>query len=185
MYDHSMKKSPALILTGLVCILLIIAGCMSSSDATSGTTQPGTNIAPLPDAQPIATASTDTPWSGTWATTYNYGETGLFVEVFSLTQTGSLVTGTYSSGDECEFIPDTTGDETNFTGNCYGTINGTLDGNTLTGIWVDTDKTGTYTGWFTFELSENGRVFQGYWADESEGFEALKNTTQFWNGVKV
>jgi hypothetical protein len=79
----------------------------------------------------------------------------------------------------------TTADMTLFTGNCYGTINGTVDGNRLTGMWVDTDKTGTYTGWFTFELSENGRVFQGHWVDESVGFDALKNTIQFWNGVKV
>jgi len=185
MYDHSMNKSPPLILAGLVCLLIIVAGCTSSSGAPPATTPSGTTVAPLPTAQPLAPASTDTPWSGTWATTYNYGETGLFVEVFSLTQTGSSVTGTYNSGDECAFVVNTTPDETPFTGNCYGTINGTAEGNRLTGIWVDTDNTGTYTGWFTFELSENGRVFQGYWVDESEGFEALKNTTQFWNGVKV
>ena len=184
-----MKKSVALILAGLVCVMGILAGCTNSVGPAAATPPSGTIVAPESpapaDTRTPATASADTPWSGTWATTYNYGETGLFVEVFSLTQTGSLVTGSYSSGDECEGTVNATAGEIPFTGNCYGTINGTADGNRLNGMWVDTDKTGTYTGWFTFELSENGRSFRGFWVDEPEGVEALKNTTQFWNGVKV
>lgn len=184
-----MKKSPAIILAGLVCLMLIAAGCTSSSGTTPATTPSGTTVAPMQSAPAVArtttTTSTAMPWSGTWATTYNFGETGLFVEVFSITQTGSSVTGTYNSGDECEGTVNNTADKTIFTGNCYGTINGTADGNNLTGIWSDTDNTGTYTGWFTFDLSENGRSFHGHWVDEVEGVGALKNTTQFWNGVKV
>jgi len=184
-----MKKSRAIILTGLVCVMVIAAGCTSSSGTVPATTPAARTVAPVPPAPAsagtTATASAATPWSGTWATTYNFGETGLFVEVFSITQAGSSVTGTYSSGDDCEGTVNNTADKTIFTGNCYGTINGTAEGNNLTGIWSDTDNTGTYTGWFEFELSENGRSFHGHWVDTVDGVEALKNTTQFWNGVKV
>ncbi len=184
-----MKISLAIILASLVCVMVIAAGCTSSSGTVPATTPVAKTVAPMPSAPTAvrtnATASTATPWSGTWATTYNFGETGLFVEVFSITQTGSSVTGTYSSGDECEGTVNNTADRSVFTGNCYGTINGTADGNKLTGIWSDTDNTGTYTGWYTFELSENGRSFHGHWVDAVDGVGALKNTTQFWNGVRV
>jgi hypothetical protein len=184
-----MKISLVIILASLVCVMVIAAGCTSSSGTVPATTPAAKTIAPMPSA-PTAkgtttTASTATPWSGTWATTYNFGNSGLFVEVFSISQTGSYVTGTYSSGDECEGTVNNTADRSIFTGNCYGTINGTADGNKLTGIWSDTDNTGTYTGWFTFELSENGRSFHGHWVDAVDGVGALKNTTLFWNGVKV
>lgn len=184
-----MKRIPVIILAGLLCGLLIAAGCTSSSGTSPLTTPTVTTITPI-QAVPVAvaetgTASADAPWSGTWATTYNFGESGLFVEVFTITQNGSSVTGTYSSGDDCEGTFNNTADKSVFTGNCYGTINGTADGNKLTGIWADTDNTGTYTGYFEFEQSANGRAFHGHWVDEVEGVGALKNTTQFWNGVKV
>lgn len=184
-----MKISLAIILASLVCVMVIAAGCTSSSGTVPATTPAAGTVAPIPSdptaTGTTATASTATPWSGTWATTYNFEDSRLFVEVFSITQTGSSVTGTYSSGDDCEGTVNNTADKTIFTSNCYGTINGTAEGKKLTGIWSDTDNTGTYTGWFEFEQSANGKSFRGHWVDEVEGIGALKNTTQFWNGVKV
>lgn len=184
-----MKKTLAIILAALVCVMVFAAGCTSSSGTEPSTTPAGRTVAPMlptpTSAGTNATASTATPWSGTWATTYNFGDSGLFVEVFSIIQTGSSVTGTYSSGDDCEGTVNNTADKTIFTGNCYGTINGTAEGTKLTGIWSDTDNTGTYTGWFEFEQSPNGKSFHGHWVDTVDGVGALKNTTQFWNGVKV
>jgi hypothetical protein len=34
-------------------------------------------------------------------------------------------------------------------------------------------------------MSDDGKSFRGYWVNKTEGAEALKNTTQFWNGVRV
>jgi len=181
-----MEKFSVAILAGLVGLMLIAAGCTSPSGTNPATTPAATTIVPVPSAQAAAAATTPAAtavsWSGVWATTYNFGESGLFVEVFNITQTGSSVTGIYSSGDDCSGPVNATAD---LTGNCYGTLNGTADGARLTGIWSDTDPTGTYTGFFEFEQAANGRSFHGHWVNLPEGPGALKNTTQFWNGVKV
>ena len=182
-----MRKIIAIILAGVVCVMMIACGCTGTSVTSPVTVTPATKtLAPVPSA-PAVTAVTTTgasavSWSGTWATTYNSGETGLFVEVFHITQDGSTVTGTYTSGDDCSGPANATAD---LTGNCYGTLNGTMNGARLTGMWSDTDPTGTYTGYFEFEQAPNGRSFHGHWVDLPEGPEALKNTTRFWNGVKV
>jgi len=176
-----MKKSMVFILTGVICLMMISCGCTGSSKTLPAETPAAGTVAPEL-VETTSTLTTTVSWSGVWATTYNFGETGLFVEVFHLTQIGSSVTGTYSSGDDCSGQANATAD---LTGNCYGTINGTAEGDRLIGIWTDTDPTGTYAGYFEFEQAANGKSFQGRWVDLHEGPGALKNTTQFWNGVKV
>jgi hypothetical protein len=185
--ECNMKKFIAIILAGVVCVMMIVCGCTGTSGTTPAPLTPATKtIAPVPSA-PAGTAAaiknaTAVSWSGTWATTYNFGETGLFVEVFHIIQNGTYVEGIYDSGDDCSGPANATAD---LTGNCYGTLNGTANGSRLTGIWSDTDPTGTYTGYFEFEQAANGKTFHGHWVDLPEGPGALKNTTQFWNGVKV
>jgi hypothetical protein len=147
------------ILAGITCLLLLAAGC---------TTTPGTQSVTTPTATSAVTAAPTTAapsWSGTWNTTYSSMEYGAVIEVITLKQTGSSVTGTYNDGK--------------------GTINATVQEGTLTGTWHDSDTSGTYSGFFEFERSADDKSFTGRWVATTEGADALKNTPRFWNGVRV
>lgn len=156
-----MKKSLALILAGLVCLLLIAAGCTSPSGTNPATTPAATTATPAAAAT-IATASTAAPWSGTWNTLFNSGHE-LVGGTLILIQTGSSVTGIQNNG----------------------TFNATLQGNTLTGTWNDRPGFGNATGVFRLVLSEDANSFAGTWAPASEGTAALENTTRTWSGTKA
>nr|WP_319376069.1 hypothetical protein [uncultured Methanoregula sp.] len=156
-----MKKSLALILAGLVCLLLIAAGCTSPSGTNPATTPAATTATPAA-ATTIATASTAAPWSGTWNTLFNSGHE-LVGGTLILIQTGSSVTGIQNNG----------------------TFNATLQGNTLTGTWNDRPGFGNATGVFRLVLSEDANSFAGAWAPASEGVAALENTTRTWSGTKA
>jgi len=163
-----MKKIIGIILAGIACAMLIVAGCTSSSG-----TAPSTPAATTPTAQPslavtsaAAVPATETPsWTGTWNTTYSMVGSPDVIEMLVLNQSGSSVTGTYGTGN----YP----------------ITGTVKDGAITGTWNETDTTGAYSGFFLFKTSADGRSFEGKWVYTSEGADAIKNTTQYWNGVRA
>ncbi|MFA4860969.1 hypothetical protein [Methanoregula sp.] len=161
-----MKKSPVLILAGLVCLMLIAAGCTSPSGTTPATTPAATTIAPVASAPAAAAAttpaSTAPPWSGTWNTSFSSGH-GIIGGTLVLIQTGSSVTGIQNNG----------------------TFTAVVEGNTLTGTWNDRPGFGNETGIFRLVLANNTRSFTGTWAPASEGTAALENTTRTWSGVRA
>lgn len=170
-----MKKSLVIILASLACIMLIAAGCTSSSGSIPATTPAASTAAPMPSAPaaaattaiaPSASAPVAQPWSGSWNTTYTSVDHEPVLEVLTMTQAGSSVTGTYGK-----------------TGT--GAINATVQGSRIAGTWSESDNTGTYSGLFEFEQAADQKSFTGKWASTTDGAGALKNTTQTWNGVRV
>lgn len=163
-----MKKIPVIILAGVVCVMLFAAGC-TSSPGTTPATPAATTAAPMTTLLTVPTSAISAPespsWSGTWNTSYSNDTYGAVTEVITLTQTGSSVTGIYHAGK--------------------GTLNGTVQEGRLAGIWHDSDTNGTYSGFFTFNRSADKKSFTGRWVNTADGADALKNTTQFWNGVMV
>ncbi|WP_321507551.1 hypothetical protein [uncultured Methanoregula sp.] len=161
-----MKKSPAFILAGFVCLMLIAAGCTSPSGTTPATIPAATTVTPVPSAPAAAattaTASTSAPWSGTWNTSFKSGSQ-LIGGTLVLIQTGSSVTGIQNNG----------------------TFNSTVQGNTITGTWNDRPGFGNETGVFRLVMSEDTNSFTGTWAPASEGVAALENTTRIWNGIRA
>lgn len=113
----------------------------------------------------VRTVSSSPSWFGTWNSSYSSKEYGKVNVIILFNQTGSLVTGTYNHGN--------------------GTINASVQGNKLSGTWVDSDNTGTKSGFFEFEQSTDEKSFNGRWVYTSEGAGAMKDTPQFWNGVRV
>jgi hypothetical protein len=179
-----MKKIIVVILAGIVCAMLIAAGCTSSSgttpavsSTTSAATPAGTPAATavattaaaepsLPAANTTASPAPETPsWTGTWNTTYSMVGSTDVIEMLVLNQSGSSVTGTYGKSN----YP----------------IAGTVKEGTITGTWNETDTTGAYSGFFVFTTSADGKSFEGKWVYTSEGADAIKNTTQYWNGVRA
>jgi hypothetical protein len=179
-----MKKFFVIILAGLVCTMLLVAGCTSSSGTTPAATPatpaatpagtPGaTTVATTTAAEPVLPAANTTAspapetksWTGTWNTTYSMAGSPDIIEKLVLNQSGSSVTGFYGKGN----YP----------------ITGTVREGTITGTWNETDTTGAYSGFFVFTTSADGRSFEGRWVYTSEGAGAMKNTTQLWNGVRA
>ncbi|MDD1689884.1 MAG: hypothetical protein LUQ66_04425 [Methanoregula sp.] len=184
-----MRKSLVILLAGLACIMMIAAGCTSSSGTTPATTTAVTTAAATETATPSAPAAETTivvtaeaanvtanvttaapvaapSWTGTWNTSYVSSDKKPVMEVLTMNQTGSSVTGTYGK-------------------NSTGTINATVQESKLAGTWAESDLTGNYTGKFEFTLSADEKSFTGRWIDASENLSALANTTQTWDGVRV
>jgi len=143
--------------------LVILAGFACIMMIAAGcTSTPGTAPATTPAA--TAPVSANESWSGTWNTSYSSTEYGYVVERLTLAQTGSSVTGTYNDGN--------------------GTVNATVQGNKLAGTWSDSNETAEFAGLFEFVLAADGSSFTGKWVSASESPDAIKNTTQTWNGVR-
>ena len=91
---------------------------------------------------PNDTYSTHTyTWGGTvglWEVSGGWG-------TMMLVQNGNIVTGTYGSIE-----------------NQHGQILGTVSGNTLTGTWIQPDR----SGFFEFAMSSDGMYFDVTWRDE-------------------
>lgn len=152
-----MKLSTPLILAGLACILVLVAGCTSTPNAPTVTsTTPTTTVTSVP-----TTAAPILSWTGTWNTTWAE-DTNWTVDVIRITQTGSSVTGIYEIGN--------------------GTISGNLTGTRLTGVWSEVDGEDVYEGTFEFVMSDDKNSFAGKWANTNED---LANSTYPWNGVRV
>ncbi len=153
-----MRKSTAIILAFLACILVMAAGCAGMS-STATPTAMATAVTP-------AAAISDL-WSGTWntagSTTIAYQTSG----VLTLTQTGSSVTGTYSNNDQ---------------GN--GTLSGTVTGNQLAGTWTTNYPLNADSGSFVFVLSDNKNSFTGRWVSVSDTAHTLNTTPEVWDGKR-
>jgi hypothetical protein len=186
-WSFYMSKYTVYFLAGLACLLVIAAGCTSTSSTAPVTTPAPMAATALPTAMAtetvpvtgtsavLATANATTAlpvsvspaqsWSGTWNSSWTSADNVTTVEVLSLTQTGSAVNGSYDAG--------------------VGLINASVNGRQLTGTWSDSDSTGNYSGMFEFELSADTNAFTGRWISSEEGQEALSNSTRVWNGVRV
>ncbi|MDD1687592.1 hypothetical protein, partial [Methanoregula sp.] len=169
-----------ILLAGFVCIMMLAAGCTNTSGTTPATTTAATPAAttaaaipsvPATEATTAAAANTTaapvTPlsWSGSWNTSYT-SDNATVIEVLVINQTGSSVTGTYGK-------------------NSTGAIKAIVQEKTLAGTWSESDATGNYTGIFEFVRSADDKSFTGRWIDVSEKPDALSNTTQTWNGVRI
>jgi len=166
-----MKKSLVIILAGIICVLLFAAGCTSSS-TTNPATPAATTVAPVASLPKItattAPAPQALPWSGTWNTTWLEKDGNLTVSIIPLTQAGTEVAGNYSYTYPKE-------------GTFTGSLNATVQGNTLAGIYSESDND---VGYFVFELSEDKNSFTGRWIHSPANQSALANSTLFWNGVR-
>jgi hypothetical protein len=162
-----MKTSLVLILAGILCVMLVASGCTSSPPSTTATPA-ATTRAPV-ESPGIATATAPPvpSWSGTWNSTWLERDGNLTVSVLTLTQTGPEVSGNYSF---------TYPEEGTYT----GSLNATVQGNTLAGTYWESDDD---VGFFVFELSENKNSFTGRWVHAANR-SALDTSTLFWNGVR-
>jgi hypothetical protein len=159
-------KTALLLLVSLACILLIVAGCTSTTGPAPETTAaPTTAAVTLPVTAAPSPADPDNPWSGTWNTTWKLPEGEVDSTILLLEQTGDSVTGLYDDG--------------------LGTIIATVQGDTLTGMWTEADATDDTTGPLEFVLSADKNSFSGRWASAGNGPDALSTSTEFWNGVRV
>ena len=161
-----MRKSLVIILAGIMFVSLIAAGCTTSPGGSPATPAATTAVTtPSHPATTVIPAPQSLSWAGTWNTSYSSKDVEPVTEILTLTQAGSSVTGTYNAGN--------------------GTIHATVQGDTLTGTWNDSDTHGTYSGFFVFRKSPGDTSFTGQWVSTADGADALKNTTQSWNGVMV
>lgn len=154
-----MQKSYVLLLAGILCLLLIATGCTNTAPAV--TTVPTT-------ATPVATTPAIPSWAGTWNTTWLNTDGNLTVSVVTMTVAGQEVSGNYSF---------TYPDEGPFTGH----LNGTAKGQTLAGMYSESDDD---VGYIIFALSADGKSFTGRWV-HAENQTELDNSTLFWNGVRI
>lgn len=185
-----MRKSLVILLAGIACILMLAAGCTSTSGTTPATTTAtpaATTAAAVPSvpateattaaaanttaaqSAPVnatTTAATPLSWSGSWNTSYTSTDNATVIEVLVMNQTVSSVTGTYGR-------------------NSTGTITATVQDGKLAGTWAESDAAGKYTGIFEFVRSADDNSFTGRWIDASEKPDALSNTTQTWNGIRI
>jgi len=141
-------------------LFLILAGLACLMLMAAGCT--GTS-----DKTPATPAVEAKSWSGIWSTTWTSADHATLVQGddITFTQTGSSVTGAYINP------------EYNFT----GSITGTVDGATLTGIWSESENgiPGT-SGTIEFVMSADKNSFNGTWEHENDA----NKTTYLWNGVR-
>lgn len=161
-----MKKTALLLLASLACILVIVAGCTSTTGPAPETTAaPTTAAVTLPVTAAPSPADPDNPWSGTWNTTLRSSDGVVDFTIVLLEQTGNSATGLYDDG--------------------LGTITATVQGDTLSGTWTEDDGTDDNTGPLEFVLSADKNSFSGRRASARDGPDALSTSTEFWNGVRV
>ena len=165
-----MKTFPGIILAGILCIMLMAAGCTSVPPATT-TTPASTAAVPAPSLPAGTTPVTPAPeapsWSGTWNSTWLEKDGNLTVSLMTLSQAGPEVSGNYSYT-----YPNV--------GTFTGSLNATTMGNTLAGTYSESDND---VGFFVFELSENKNSFTGRWVHAANR-SSLDNSTLSWNGVR-
>jgi|GEM_PF-3009194 len=116
------------------------------------------STAPAITATPIGIAGNS--WTGTWMTTWTGGNPDTKMV---LVQSGNSVTGTYEYND--------------------GKIMGTVQNNTLVGTWDESN--GGNTGQFEFDMSPDGKNFNGWYVHQGEDLTAEKNNPPYWKGIRV
>lgn len=163
-----MKASIIVILAVIACGLLAVAGC-TNTPATTTATPAATTVAA--DASIPSETTTVVPapeissWNGIWNTSYSVKDSADSIAVITMSQSGSSVTGIFHNG--------------------LGSIIATVQDNTISGTWHDSDEKGEYAGFFTFVKSADDKSFTGNWVSTGEGVDALKTTAQYWNGVRT
>ncbi|MDP3564218.1 MAG: hypothetical protein Q8R70_06970 [Methanoregula sp.] len=165
-----MKQFPVLILTGIICVLLIVSGCTSTAPTTPATpvATTATPVESLTKTTVTYLPATETPsWSGTWNSTWLEQDGNLTVAHMTLTQVGPVVSGNYSYSYPKE-------------GTFTGSLNATVQGNTVSGTYSETDND---TGLFIFTLSENKNSFTGRGV-HTVNMSELDQSTLSWNGVR-
>lgn len=127
----------------------------------SGCSSSNTNT-PTPTVTTTALSTpTTTPISngfvGMWNSNFNQ---------MTVTGNGNIITGTYAFRN--------------------GTINGTVSGNTLTGMWTQsyTDRANSTSGDFVFTLSSDGQSFTGKWR-YGHSTDPNAQWDGSWTGTKV
>jgi hypothetical protein len=167
--EITMKKIIVLILAGILCVVLAASGCTGSAPAT--TPAPAVTAAALESPAIATTTATPVPkalsWTGTWNSTWLEKDGNRTVSRLNLTQAGPEVSGNYRFA-----YPG----ESNFS----GSLNATVQGNTLAGTYLESDDD---VGFFVFELSENKNSFTGRWV-HAENRSELAGSTLSWNGVR-
>ena len=159
-----MKKILVVSFIGLLCLLMLAAGCTNSSGtAPAAVSPPGATAATTP-AAPATTGVTGPTWTGTWDSTFD-GEGSRHVTI--LVQTNETVTGTYAYHE--------------------GRISGTVQGNHLIGKWfeyggVEADRDSGPIDWI---LSSDGKSFEGTWAYGEDGPTAMADTPGKWTGTRI
>ncbi len=156
-----MKKTSVFTLVGLLCILMLAAGCTNTSSAP--TSAAGATVATSPAPLPAATPVTGPTWTGTWDSTFD-GDGSHHVMI--LVQTNETVTGTYAYHE--------------------GRIQGTVQGDHLVGKWfeyagVESDRDSGPIDWI---LSSDGRSFEGTWAYGEDGPDAMVDSPGKWVGIR-
>lgn len=101
------------------------------------------------------------PWTGRWNTAWT-DEGGTYTSKIALLQTGSSVTGWYVESN--------------------GTVQGTIEGDTLTGTWSEFTEGELASGTFEFVISGAPNSFTGKWATTMED---LANASETWDGVRA
>lgn len=168
--EIDMKTKVFVLLAVITCIVLIAAGCTSSTGSAT-TATPAAQQATTAPQTPSATATPATSFTGTWNATWTSGTDPAVATTLIMTQTGSAVIGTYSSA-----VPEMGS----------GSVTGTIQGNILTGSWNETYSNITYSGPFRFTISADGNTFTGTWASDSNGANGLSSANaSSWNGVRV
>lgn len=176
-----MKTLHGIILAGILCVMLLSAGCTSSAPATTtpATTAVATAVttaAPAPTAEATTAATTAATataapeaasWAGIWNSSWLESDGNQTSTVMTLTQTDANVSGTYAYSYPGE-------------GNYTGSLKATVEGKSLTGNYFDSDND---TGSIAFVLSDDGKAFTGKWAHATGNQSDLVNSTLFWNGV--
>ena len=156
-----MKKTIlSFIMAGLVCCLMICAGCTGTPAPNTTTTQTSA-ATPAGTATQTTTTAASTAWAGTWNTTWIEDDENLS-PLMNLQQTGSTVSGTFEGSN--------------------ATISGTVIGTTLTGTLTKFNGTEEFTGSYEFTLSPDLNSFTGKWAFTPQ---ELASSTYFWNGTRV
>jgi len=156
-----MQKYYIPLLAGILCLLLIATGCTTTSPAPAATTVP-TTATPVPPTPAVPS------WEGTWNPTWLNTDGNLTVSVVTMTMAGDEVSGNYSY---------TYPDE----GTYDGYLNGTVKGQTFTGMYAETDDD---VGYIIFALCADGNSFTGRWV-HAEYQTELDNSTLFWTGVRI
>jgi len=166
-----MKQFPVLILAGIMGVLLIVSGCTSTAPTTTATpaATTATPVESLTKATVTSLPAAETPsWSGIWNSTWLEQDGNLTVTQMTLTQAGPVVSGNYSYT-----YPKV--------GTFTGSLNATVQGNTLSGTYSESDND---TGLFVFTLSENKNSFTGRWV-HTVNMSELDTSTLSWNGVRI
>jgi hypothetical protein len=152
-----MKRLVTIMLIGLLCALMVAAGCTgipktSTAPAAAPTGVPG----------PSLTGAAGPNWTGTWTTTWTGGVPDTKM---ALVQSGTTVTGTYEYNE--------------------GRIIGIVQGDRLIGTWSEGSGGAGSSGPIEYVFSSDGKSFGGWWGYTGEDMTAIKKETPSWTGIRL